>query len=320
MEILLELAGDHPDLPFLELDLIGSIRERAPQVAVVDCRFPEEIQRLALTHAAMEFLGSCPAGSADIAAFLEELSISSGKPFACRVHRVPGTDMDVASAELERMIGSKVRGRVDLSRPEEEFRAVLSGSRCYFGRVIWRGDPGRFSRRRPGDRPFFHPGVMMPRMVRALVNISCARRGDRLLDPFCGTGGMVLEASLIGIKAVGSDRDLFMARGSRRNVPGEDIVLAEAGKLPFTSSSFDAVVTDLPYGQSVSVYASGLRDLISRSMREAARVLKPGRRAVIVCNRAICGSPADDLELVASCPQRVHRSLTRYIHVFERKR
>ena len=319
MEILLELAGDHPDLPFLELDLIGSIRERAPQVAVVDCRFPEEIQRLALTHAAMEFLGSCPAGRADIATFLEGLSLSSGKPFSCRVHRVPGTAMDAASAELERIIGSKIKGRVDLSHPEEEFRAVVSGSRCYLGRVIWRGDPGRFSRRRPGDRPFFHPGVMMPRMVRALVNISCARRGERLLDPFCGTGGMVLEASLVGIRAVGSDRDPFMARGSRRNVHGEDIVLAEAGALPFTSSSFDAVVTDLPYGQSVSIYASGLGDLISRSMKEAVRVLKPGRRAVIVCNRAICGLPADDLELVASCPQRVHRSLTRYIHVFERK-
>jgi tRNA (guanine10-N2)-dimethyltransferase len=318
MELLVELAGDHPDLPFLELDLVGSIREKAPQVAVVDCRSPEEIPRLALAHAAMEFLGSCPAGRADISALLEELSISSEKPFACRVHQVPGAAMDTATAVLERMLGSMIEGRVDLSRPEEEFRAILSGSRFYLGRVIWKGDPGRFSKRRPGDRPFFHPGVMMPRMVRALVNISCARKGEWLLDPFCGTGGMVLEASIVGIRAVGSDCDPFMARGSRRNAPGEDIVLADAGTLPFASSSFDAVVTDLPYGQSVSIYANGLENLISMSMHEVARLLKPGRRAVIVWNHALRQSPADGLELIASCPQRVHKSLTRYIHVFAR--
>lgn len=319
MEILLELAGDHPVLPVLELDLIGPVREQSPRVAVVDCLFPEDIPRLALTHVAMEFLGSCPAKKADFIDLLKELSLSSEKPFAGRVHKIPGTTMDASQAELERIIGSKVKGRVNLSCPEEEYRAVVSGSRCYLGRVIWKADPGHFSRRRPGDRPFFHPGVMMPRTVRALVNISCTRAGEWMLDPFCGTGGMVLEASMVGIRAVGSDRDPFMARGSRRNVPREDIALAEAGMLPFSRSSFDAVVTDLPYGQSVSIHARDLAELISGSLSEMGRVLKPGRRAVIVCNREISGFPAGDLEIMALCTQRVHKSLTRYIHVFVKK-
>lgn len=319
MDLLLELAGDHPILPVRELDLIGPVRETSPQVAIVDCQFHHEIPRLALTHVAMEFLGSCPANKRDIEALLDDLALSSGRPFAARVKKIHGSTMDASQTELERIIGSKVRGRVSLSRPEEEFRAVISGSRCFLGRVIWRADASRFSQRRPGDRPFFHPGVMMPRMVRALINISCVREGEWLLDPFCGTAGMVLEASLLGIRAVGSDRDPFMARGSRMNVPGEDIVLADAGKLPFLGSSFDAVVTDLPYGQSVSIHAGNLDSLIDRSLREIGRVLKPGRRAVIVSNRPIPDHPDCGLARVFSCTQRVHRSLTRHIHVFARK-
>ncbi|MDI9634048.1 MAG: methyltransferase domain-containing protein [Methanolinea sp.] len=319
MDILVELAGDHPDLPYAELDLLGPVKERSDRVAVVDCRFPEDIPRLALAHAAMEYLGSCPAKKGEIARFLDGLALSAGDTFAARVHRIPGSAVDADTPELERLVGSKVRGRVDLSRPAEEFRAVISGSRCYLGRVVWKADPARFSGRRPGDRPFFHPGVMMPRFARALVNIACARKDEWVLDPFCGTGGIVLEAIAVGARAVGSDRDPLMARGSRKNLPGEDIVLADATSLPFPDASFDAVVTDLPYGQSVSIHARSIGDLVAGALREIGRVLKPGRRAVIVYNRPFTMSPADNLKITSVFPQRVHRSLTRYIHVCEGK-
>ncbi|MCQ8894140.1 MAG: methyltransferase domain-containing protein [Methanolinea sp.] len=319
MHLLLELAGDNPDLPFLELDLLGPVVERSDQVAVVDCRFPGGVPRLALTHVAMEFLGSCPARKDDMRSMLRDLGLSTERPFAARVRKIHGCTTDASQADLERLIGSEVKGRVDLSHPGEEFRAVISGNRCYLGRVLWRSDPRQFSKRRPGTRPFFHPGVMMPRMVRALVNISCVKAGERLLDPFCGTGGMVLEAALLGVIAVGSDRDPYMVRGSRMNVPGEDIVLADGMVLPFHADSFDAVVTDLPYGQSVSIHAKNLELLVSGALEEVARVLKPGRRAVVVSSRPLPAREGGDMEVISTCSQRVHRSLTRHIHVLAKK-
>lgn len=319
MDILVELAGDHPDLPYAELDLLGPVKERSDRVAVVDCQFPEDIPRLALSHAAMEYLGSCPAKKHEIARFLDGLALSAEDTFAVRVHRIPGSAADADAPELERLIGSNIQGKVNLSRPAEEFRAVISGSRCYLGRVVWKADPARFSRRRPGDRPFFHPGVMMPRFARTLVNISRARKDEWVFDPFCGTGGIVLEAIAVGARAVGSDRDPLMARGSRKNLPGEDIALADATSLPFRDRSFDAVVTDLPYGQSVSIHARSVESLVAGALREIGRVLRPGRRAVIVYNRPFHRSPSETLEIVSVFPQRVHKSLTRYIHVCERK-
>lgn len=318
VHLLVELAGDHPDLPFAELDVLGTIVERGLQVAVVDCQNPGEVSRLALAHTVMEYLGSCPAKKDAFISLLEHLALSSPRPFAGRVKKVQGNTMDTTQAELERIIGAHVKGKVNLRAPEEEFRVIVSGSTCYLGRVVWRSDPWRFAERRPGDRPFFHPGVMMPRMVRALLNISCIREGQRLLDPFSGTGGMVMEAGLLGVIATGSDVDPVMVRGSRLNAPAADLLLADGGRLPFREASFDAIVTDLPYGQSVSIRARNLDCLYHDALSEITRVLGPGRRAVLVTHRDIRELAGSFMTVKGCYSQRVHRSLTRHILVLVR--
>ena len=58
---------------------------------------------------------------------------------------------------------------------------------------------------------------MMPRMARTLVNIAGYNRGDIMLDPFCGTGGILIEAHLLGARVIGSDFDPLMVLGSRQN-------------------------------------------------------------------------------------------------------
>jgi len=320
VHLLLELAGDHPELPFAELDLLGPVLERGVQVAVVECQRPKDIYRLALAHTAMEYLGSCPAERDAFFNMLRDLGISSPHPFAGRVKKIHGNTMDASQADLESLIGSGIKGKVNLQNPEEEFRAVITGSRCYIGRVIWRSNPRRFADRRPGDRPFFHPGVMMPRMVRALLNISCAREGQILLDPFCGTGGMVMEADLLEISAVGSDIDPSMVRGSRLNIRQGEILRADARNLPFPPDSFDAVVTDLPYGQSVSIRACSLDALYQDALEEITRVLKPGRRAVLVTHRNIRDLAGIYMEIVGCHSQRVHKSLTRHVLVLRKNR
>ncbi|OPX73716.1 MAG: tRNA (guanine(10)-N2)-dimethyltransferase [Methanoregulaceae archaeon PtaB.Bin152] len=319
MHLLVELAGDHPHLPFAELDLLGTLVERGTQVAVIDCKRQEEVSRLALAHSAMEFLGSCPGRREAFERMLKDLSLTSSRPFAGRAKKVHGNTMDATQAELERLIGSLVQGKVDLQNPQEEFRVIVSGSRCYLGRVLWRSDPRRFAGRRPGDRPFFHPGVMMPRMVRALLNISCVRRNETILDPFCGTGGMIMEALLLGISGVGSDIDPKMVLGSRMNARDAAVLLADGRELPFRDESFDAVVTDLPYGQSVAIRARSLDSLYHAALGEITRVLRPGRRAVLVTHRDI-RPLADTYMTVEGCySQRVHKSLTRHILVLAKE-
>ncbi len=164
-------------------------------------------------------------------------------------------------------------------------------------------------------RPFFHPGVMMPRMARALVNISLVLPGEVVFDPFCGTGGILLEAREVGARVFGSDFDPAMVAGYRQNLPGSDVMIADATAVPICNHALDAVVTDLPYGQSVRIRAESMDRLYDGSLAEIRRILRPGRRAVVVTHRDIAAIAARRFTVLQEHEQRVHRSLTRRILV-----
>lgn len=48
-------------------------------------------------------------------------------------------------------------------------------------------------------------GMLPPKLAQIMINLSGAKPGDYLWDPFCGTGTVLQEAALIGVNAYGSD-------------------------------------------------------------------------------------------------------------------
>lgn len=317
MKLIFELSGEHPEIPFCEIECIGKLLKCAEQVAVAECPIPEEAERLAMTHVVMEYLGECSADRSSFEDLLNSLNIKTGKTFAGRVKKMSGTAIKDTQLDLERCIGSHISGQVSLNSPEEEYRAVFSGDLCFFGRVLFRIDRGGFAYRNPMRRAFFHPGVMMPILARTLVNLSFAGEGDLLLDPFCGTGGILLEGQLLGCRVIGSDMDGFMLLGCRDNLPSAEVMCADATHLPLPEGSVDAVVTDLPYGQSVCIRAESMNKLYNDSLAEIRRVLKPGGRAVVVTHVDIRQIAESHFNIIQYHEQRVHKSLTRKIMVME---
>jgi tRNA (guanine10-N2)-dimethyltransferase len=315
MKLLFLLSGEHPTLPRSELSCVGEVTDSRPQVAVAQCKRVSLVRRLAMSHAVMEYLGECPADIRSFTHLLKDLSITSGGPFVARVKKIEGAEITEPTTTLEHLMGAAISGTVSLEHPSFEFRAIFSQDRCYIGKLLCSIDRGSFETRNPGKRTFFHPGVMMPRMARAIVNISQVAEGERFLDPFCGTGGVLIEAGMVGATATGGDMDIFMVQGTRRNLPGADLFLADAGNIPLKTSSVDAVATDLPYGQSSSIMAEGIESLYRESLIEIRRVLKPGKRAVIVTHRDIRVIASPIMEICEFHEQRVHKSLTRRIMV-----
>lgn len=324
MKLIFELSGENPTLPFAELGCIGTVLDQRLQVAVAECPDPEAARRLAMTHGVLEYLGEC---EPDLAAFehlLRDLSLETPLTFAGRAKKVHGGSNDhnpCSQKAFERMIGAMIDGPVSLKNPETEYRAILSEDRCYFGKVLFTFDRGSFDARNPGKRDFFHPGVMMPRMARTLMNIACVQPHDIVLDPFCGTGGILIEADLLGARATGSDFDPLMVMGSRQNIPGSDLMIADATQLPFCDYRFDAVVTDFPYGQSVCIKKADTMDMLyGDALEEIRRVLKPGKRAVVVTHRDISPIAAEYFTVLQRHDQRVHKSLTRRVLVLANQR
>jgi len=294
MKLLFELSGEHPELPFAELESVGRVIDRRTQVAIAECPDPAKTERLSLTHVVMEYLGESNASKKGLESLLKRLDIHSPGTFAGRVKKMNDSPVRDSQLELERTIGSYINGTVSLKSPEFEFRAIFSADKCYFGRVIRKIDRGGYAYRNPMRRAFFHPGVMMPIIARALVNLSLVKEGELLFDPFCGTGGVLLEGQLINSN-----------------------IIADATAIPLVANSVDAVVTDLPYGQSVCIKADSMAGLYEDSLREIRRVLKPERRAVVVTHLDIARIAEKEFKIVQFHSQRVHKSLTRRIMVLE---
>jgi tRNA (guanine10-N2)-dimethyltransferase len=318
VKVLLELSGEHPTLPCAEIESVGKVLACGPQVAIAECPEDCEMQRLALTHTVMAYLGQCAATEEDILVLLSHLQLSCPEPFRVRVHRVQGDSPHLSQLRLERLIGNHIKGSVSLDRPGAEYRIILSSCRCYLGRVLTRIDRGAYLYRDPLRRAFFHPGVMMPRFARAMVNLSLIQKGELLIDPFCGTGGLLLEAHLVGAEICGGDADPVMVTGARRNIPHLDVLVGDATSMPFCDLSADAVVTDLPYGQSVGIRAADLDSLYEGTLREIHRILKNGRRAVLISHQDI-RHLAGSFRLLQYHEQRVHKSLTRRIMVLKKE-
>jgi tRNA (guanine10-N2)-dimethyltransferase len=319
MRLLFELSGENPTLPFAELECVGKVLDSRLQVAVAEVPDPVDAHRLAMTQVVLEYLGECAPTLPAFEKLLRDLAIETGQTFAGRAKKVHGgchARNPCSQREFERLIGTMISGPVSLDNPETEYRAILSEDRCYFGKVLFCPNRGAYDLRNPGKRDFFHPGVMMPRMARTLINLTCAKNGDLLLDPFCGTGGILIEAEMLGMRTLGSDFDPMMICGSRQNVNSSDLMLADATDLPFGHQSLDAVVTDFPYGQSVCIKkADTMANLYADAMDEIRRVLKTGRRAVVVTHQDISGIASHHMTVLQHHEQRVHKSLTRRVLV-----
>ncbi len=319
MKLLYELSGDNLAIAAAEIACVGEITEQANGIAIAETKNPDETTRLAETHVVSELLGVCGGTADDLKNLLQTLNITAEKPYCCRARKIHPAIVDLSQLELEKMMGSCITGKVSLKNPEIEYRAVFSDGKCWFGRVIHKIDRGSYAERNPDRRAYFHPGVIMPLLARAIVNLTRVKPGESLLDPFCGTGGVLLECRILGVDAVGSDYDIEMLTGCRQNIPDGLLLKADATNMPYLDETFHAVAADLPYGQSTSIGADSLEALYRGSFAEIYRVLQHGGRAVIVTHKDIRHILPDfDFELEGYFEQYVHKSLTRKIHVLKK--
>ena len=126
-----------------------------------------------------------------------------------------------------------------------------------WGITISKGDD--WVQRTATNRPFFKPVSLDPKLARTMVNLAVPK-GGRLLDPFCGTGGLIVEGILCGIDSFGSDLAWPMVTGTRQNAEWAQ-QLGGAGAFEIRNGSamdigncwegdFEGFVFDPPYGRN----------------------------------------------------------------------
>ena len=210
--------------------------------------------------------------------------------------------------------------RVNLVKPKYLVKLIATNGVIIMGISLGKLDTKQFLFRNPANRPYFHPGALPPHIARVFVNLSRPRYNCPYLDPFCGTGGFLIESCIMGYYSIGCDIDPRMVEGSIINLKyyglsNFEVVQADATKLPFTNM-FCSIGTDPPYGRSTSTKGRRLFDLIEGFLHSAASVLK---RNSFICFAA--PHVVDISDVISDCGMkvlekhfmRVHGSLTRII-------
>jgi tRNA (guanine10-N2)-dimethyltransferase len=337
------LSGEHPTLPFSELKAILEAEEhkhkivgKLSQIMRIEANIESIkpiVHRSALTRVCNIELVYCKAiaeeilekvNSAPIEDFLEK-----DETFVVRVRRIRESSPQLVGNVLERKLGEvllrKVKGaRVHLTNPDKTFFGVLTDAKFIFGLKLAEIAPKPFVERRPRKRPFFHPSSMPAKLARCMVNLAQPKAGELVLDPFCGTGAMLIEAGLIGCGVVGFDVQRRMIRGSLKNlvhygVQPTGMGVADAKNLPITK--VDCIVTDPPYGRSATTMGQETKQIVTDFLSKVNDHIKKRGRICMASPRSVrVGKMGEQMgfKRVETHFVYVHRSLTREITVLER--
>ena len=238
-------------------------------------------------------------------------------------YRVSVFELEGKRPDSGRMVSDladRIGGRVDLANPDREV-TIVRGAGDYV--ALTRPSLMRqgWVSRRPRARPFFHPAAIFPKLSRALVNLTRIDEGEVFLDPFCGTGSLLLEACELGAAPLGADRDARMVRGALSNMRSFrqewlGTVRAEISRAPF--SSVDGIATDIPYGRAASTAGSSAADVLESLRCTALGLLRAGRRLVVMHPKSVGVGDGRGFELEEEHDLYIHRKLTRTISVLRR--
>ncbi|MBL7051478.1 MAG: hypothetical protein ISS01_00145 [Nanoarchaeota archaeon] len=126
----------------------------------------------------------------------------------------------------------------------------------YMGKTIAVFNPKEHKHRdlhRPEQRPLHTISI---RLAKIMLNLSEVKKGDVVLDPFCGIGTILQEAMIMGVNVIGIDNEIWCVEASKKNLDwikkeyntnvNYSVLKGSAKDLRSHVKSVDCVVTE-PY-------------------------------------------------------------------------
>lgn len=159
-----------------------------------------------------------------------------------RVLRLKG---HASEAEAAGRLG--ILNKVELKNPDNIIGLVDK----QLGLLVWQNDKS-YLNRKAHKRPGLLPTSLDPKLARAAINLLGTH--ETIVDPFCGSGGILIEAGILGHKVVGYDIDKKALALAEKNLQHYNIehklYLRSALDMDLRHSH---IVTDPPYGRNTHV-------------------------------------------------------------------
>jgi len=323
---LLELGGENTNLGKYEALELFKFKKYSPElekdygkiIIISTSKTIEKniVRRLSMTKRISNIIFTSNKNNIDlILNDLKKIDIGN-KSFAIR--QIGQNDLN--SEKTAVLIGEKISkdNKTELNNPEV---TVLFYQNKEFIISLKDWDTGykKCLRHHISHRPYFSPISIHPRIARAMVNLSNCDVNKTLIDPFCGTGGILIEGADMGLEVIGIDLKEKMIEYSKGNLKhyGFEGNLINSDFEEITNQSFSSIVCDPPYGIASTTGGENIEELMKRSLDVFQKKLNKGQRIVIaVSNPEIVKH--QNLKLLHKFEWYIHKSLTRNILVLER--
>jgi tRNA (guanine10-N2)-dimethyltransferase len=339
MKLLFELSQEHPELPKAEAlacldaegikynvsdDKIKGLLDLGIELNPDDTVFNSLLNRIALCFSLTHELYSAK-GFSQLQEYINDFKLKPGDTFCVTAKRAGNFHPDLVLPELERKIGAIISKeyQVDLDNPDQEIKIIVA-EKFHFGINIGNINRKSFETRLPQNRPYFSPVSLHPKFARTLVNLARIRAGDLVLDPFCGTGGIMIEAGLIGLEIVGCDIDENMVNGCIKNLEWAGLKnysifqsdIGELNEIVDDPSRIDAIVTEPPYGRAATTAGESLETLYERAFESFHEILPQKKFLVIsVPDKKLIKFSEKYFKLAEIYSMRIHKSLVKHFCV-----
>ncbi|MGV8169347.1 MAG: methyltransferase domain-containing protein [Candidatus Nanoarchaeia archaeon] len=209
-----------------------------------------------------------------------------------------GTKEYIALPDFAKQLTDAGFQKTSMTNPDLEF-VIINADKQLLGVKLWENlEP--FEERKAHLRPVLHPTAINPRLGRAMLNLAGAK--NEVLDPFCGAGGMLLEAAEINLRATGVDIDPLMIKRAELNLKDQARIELQEGDALTWQKKTECVVTDLPYGRS-----SKLEGEIAELIRKFLEHYAPLTDKIVFCFPS-------ETKFEAPTPWRVKYDFEIYIH------
>jgi len=352
MKLLFLLSGEHIPLAMQEVINLLKIKKLMRHGAVLIGEVLNKniplVSRLGFSRMVLSLLFSCSLSS--IKPQMEKIQwgeYAKGS-FCLRIHALFASNRNdkevhsfpdwLSEKKLAGVIWRSLKHpKVDLEHPQTKVVILHDGKKAWCGIEIPAGQ-GRFDERRDPHRPEPSPTTLHPKLARCMVNLTGIQAG-KIVDPFCGAGGLLIEAGLMGLRPEGIDLYGVMVRKAKKNLDHYGIkdYQLHVGDALSLKGPVDYVVSDVPYGLNTSLWtekdgepvrislpkskqAKRSKDIkkfyllflkaLRKSLRKRAVVAFPGHAHAEKLLRNVGFSIENKFS------QRIHRSLTRDIFIF----
>ncbi len=326
VDLFFELVG--PDYHLAKAEILAAVEGLSYDYKIdrsdpgvlsldTDCPARSLAKRLGLTHGIYQRIGR--SSDENFFQLKDDIDLPFGSA-AVRTKKIGDRHADTRAIreEVGDMISSE--SPIDLDSPDHEIFVIIS-EKNYIGRKLYGIENKDFKSREVKNRPFSSPISLKPRYTRALINLSRPGKKAKLHDPFCGTGGVLIEAYLVGLDVSGGDKDPEMIEGCRKNLREFEVEASlKVGDVSETiPEEIDLIVTDPPYGRASSTSKEEISSIYERLFRTAQkRLKKDGYLSAIFPGKNFIALGEEHLELMETYKVRVHRSLDRHFTVFKK--